>query len=78
MLASARHLDSRATAAGRALCVGNTADSERSDKHGDDDQFLYHFGVLLQRLVRIGGFGLYHRSRRVTIAKSRIAKSRKR
>lgn len=26
----------------RGLCVGQTADAERGDKHHDDDQFLSH------------------------------------
>ena len=34
--------------------VGHIADAERRDEHRDHDQFLYHFGVLLQRLVRSG------------------------
>jgi hypothetical protein len=36
------------------LCVDHTADAERGDEHGDCHQFLYHLGVLLQRLVRSG------------------------
>ena len=38
----------------RALRVGNIANAERRDQHGDHDQFLYHLGVLLQGLVRSG------------------------
>ncbi len=47
-------------AASRGLCEDRAARGERSNKHGNNDQFLYHLGMPPPRLVSVWGFGLYH------------------